>query len=129
MITVDTNILVRILIQDDKEIEQTKLAKRFAEKYKQLFIPQIVQAELVWVLEFIYKFSKQEILSALNHICENEAFVLQHSSQFEEALKLFNHSSADFSDCLILATSNHENHSVVTFDKKFSKLPKVELLT
>jgi predicted nucleic-acid-binding protein len=129
VITVDTNILVRLLIHDDKQAEQIRLAKRFVEKHEQLFVPQIVQTELIWVLEFFYKFDKQQILGVLDHINGNEAFILQSKHQFEKALRLYRTSSADFSDCLILVESHpSEYRVVVTFDKKFAKLPGVKLL-
>ena len=74
MQAVDTNVLIRILVTDDKQTEQVKLARQFAKKAKILFIPQIVQVELVWVLEAAYKLEKSEILRTLQHLQSNEAF-------------------------------------------------------
>ncbi|MEE9117055.1 MAG: PIN domain-containing protein [Calditrichia bacterium] len=52
MIGVDTNVLVRYIVQDD--IEQSKDATRFIEKRISSsnpgFINQIVMCEVVWVL-------------------------------------------------------------------------------
>lgn len=54
MQAVDMNVLIRILVTDDKQLDQVRLARQFAKKAKILFVPQIVQVELVWVLEAAY---------------------------------------------------------------------------
>src|SRR5579864_9410476 len=89
MQAVDTNVLIRILVTDDKQTEQVRLARLFAKKAKILFVPQIVQVELVWVLDVAYGLDKSEIARILNHLLTNEAFKLQSESEFSEALQLF----------------------------------------
>lgn len=128
MQAVDTNVLIRILVTDDKQVEQVKLARQFAKKAKTLFIPQIVQVELVWVLDAAYKLDKSEIIHVLQHLKNNEAFQLQNEDEFSEALQLFQLSNVDFSDCLILVESKRENCTITTFDKKFSRLDTVKYL-
>jgi len=128
MKSVDTNVLVRILIDDDKQMEQTKLARQFAKKAQQLFISQIVQVELVWVLESAYHLDKNDIAHILQCLQTNEAFVLQNENEFSEALHLYQINNVDFSDCLIFFESQKEKCEVVTFDKKFSRLEKVSCL-
>ena len=59
MIAVDTNILVRLLIDDPSSLEQMDMAKALLRKARQVFVPQIVQIELVWVLESAYSFDKK----------------------------------------------------------------------
>ena len=128
MQAVDTNVLIRILVTDNKQIEQVRIAREFAKKAKVIFVPQIVQVELVWVLEVAYKLDKNEILHVLQHLETNEAFHLQHAHEFSQSLHLFQSENVDFSDCLIWMESKRENCHVVTFDKKFSRLPDVKLL-
>ena len=128
MLAVDTNVLIRILVTDDKQIGQVKLARQLAKKAKTLFIPQIVQVELVWVLDAAYELDKIEIVRILQHLQTNEAFQLQNAAEFSEALRLFQDNNVDFSDSLILIESKNENCDVMTFDKKFSRLPNVKYL-
>ncbi len=128
MQAVDTNVLVRILITDDKQKEQVALARKFASKAKFLFVPQIVQVELVWVLNAAYKLDKTEIIKVLQHLQTNEAFQLQNEIEFSAALHLYQLNTVDFSDCLILVESKKENCVVTTFDKKFSRLADVKYL-
>lgn len=128
MKAVDTNVLVRILVTDDKQMEEVKLAREFARKAKIIFVPQIVQIKLVWVLEYAYKLDKSEILYILQHLETNEAFHLQKPENFSQGLRLFSSASADFSDCMILIESKNENCEILSFDKKFSRLSGVKLL-
>lgn len=128
MQAVDTNVLIRIIVTDDKQLEQVRVARQFAKKAKTLFVPQIVQVELVWVLEAAYGQDKSEIVRILHHLQKNEAYQLQNESSFSEALKLFQDNNVDFSDCLVLIESKNKNCDVVTFDKKFSRLPDVRHL-
>ena len=128
MKAVDTNVLIRILIDDHSQITQVKTARHFAKKAGQLFVTQIVQAELVWVLDSVYGLEKKEIMHILQHLQENEAFVLQNGLQYAAALQIYRISTADFSDCLIWAESQEMKCDVITFDKKFSRLPNVEML-
>lgn len=128
MIAIDTNVLVRILVDDKEEHPQVTCARQFAKKHLKLFIPQIVQIELVWVLNVAYELEKTNIIPVLQHLYENAAFILQRVKQFETALHLYQTTHVGFSDCLIQIESQEENCKVVTFDKKFSKLPGVNLL-
>jgi predicted nucleic-acid-binding protein len=54
MIAIDTNILVRLLINDETAQAQVDLAKGLLKLAKQVYLSQIVQIEMVWVLETAY---------------------------------------------------------------------------
>jgi predicted nucleic-acid-binding protein len=129
VISLDTNVIVRLFV-DDGSHQQIKAARKAALEAKQVFITQIVQVELIWVLSEAYEFGKTQVLQVLHELNENKAFVLQSSNQFSQALKLFEMSNADFSDCLMLMESKQSDSiPVYTFDKRFAKQPDVQLLT
>lgn len=128
MISVDTNVLVRIFI-DDKSISQVKKARLLAQKEKQIFIAQTVQTELVWVLKRAYKITKPQILLILDEIKNNAAFIIHNNGLYDTALSLYEKYNIDFSDCLIFAESFEEqSKKIYTFDKQFAKLPHVSNL-
>lgn len=62
---IDTNVLVRYLVKDDKE--QAKIASAYIHIQKIVaagelcFINMIVLCELVWVVESAYGFQRKEI--------------------------------------------------------------------
>ena len=65
----DTNVLVRYLVQDDPE--QGEIAASYIREIKAsgetCFINNIVLCELAWVLRSAYKLSRDEIISTLDY--------------------------------------------------------------
>ena len=94
MIAVDTNVLIRLLIDDSTASDQMELAKALLKKNRQVFVPQIVQVELVWVLENAYGFEMNAIIVVLQHLQKSSAYVLQQSTQFDACL-LYTSDAAD----------------------------------
>ncbi len=127
MIAVDTNLLVRILIDDPGQPEQVAIARNIARKAKHVLVPQIVMIELVWVLQSAYKFDKDAMIAVLEHLLHNSAFELQAEDRLFEALGLFKNNSCGFSDCMIAVDSQAADCTLVTFDKKLSRLAGVKL--
>jgi len=128
MIAVDTNVLVRLLINDPGSQSQVSAAKDLLKRAKQVYVPQIVQIEMVWVLETAYSFDKPAVITVLKHLQQTMLFVLQDEDLFDTALATFENHSADFSDYLILSGCLKNNHELFTFDKKFARLQSVRLL-
>ncbi|WP_017741655.1 type II toxin-antitoxin system VapC family toxin [Scytonema hofmannii] len=65
MDAVDTNIIVRLLTQDD-ELQYQKSLEIF--QMKNIFIPDTVIIETEWVLRYAYKFKRDEICRALRKL-------------------------------------------------------------
>ncbi|OUD12088.1 type II toxin-antitoxin system VapC family toxin [Thioflexithrix psekupsensis] len=128
MVAIDTNVLVRVLVEDKNALEQTQLARQFLKRVKQVYVPQIVQVECVWVLERAYSLSKGELLKLLISLYESPVFVLQSEGIFLQALTLFRETQVGFADCLILSESGLEELELVTFDKKLSQMQHCQLL-
>ena len=129
MIAVDTNIFVRFLVDDDTAPSQVLLARTAIKKAKKIFVPQLVQAETVWVLKSAYNFNKRDILQVLQRMSEHGAIVLQYEISFANALMAYAEYNVGFSDCLILEESKQVDCKLITFDKKFSKLTNAKLLS
>ncbi|MDQ6967865.1 MAG: type II toxin-antitoxin system VapC family toxin [Mariprofundaceae bacterium] len=127
MIAADTNLMVRILVDDPGQPEQVTIARMLASEAKQIFVAQIVAVEVVWVLQSAYKLDKLAIVQLLEHLLHNSAFTLQAEDHFLAALILFKKYNCDFSDCLIATESQSANCTLITFDKKLSRLPGVKL--
>lgn len=122
MIAVDTNVLIRILVDDPDAVLQMQSARALLAKSEVLFVPQIVQVETVWVLESAYCFDKPAICKILEHLLNHPKFQLQSAESFKSAVTLFHQHSADFSDCLILTESACQHLKLYTFDKKLGRL-------
>jgi predicted nucleic-acid-binding protein len=127
MIAVDTNILIRLLVDDTGQPEQVATARQYVKRVGTVYIPQIVQVETVWVLESAYKLRRKKILPVLAHLDENASYILQNSLSFQWAMRQYLRGNADFSDYLILAESRQEKLDLLTFDKKLYTQPGVVL--
>jgi predicted nucleic-acid-binding protein len=128
MIAVDTNVLIRILVDDSDAALQMQSARALLATSDVLYVPQIVQVEIVWVLESAYNFDKTDVCKVLEHLLKHPKFELQSVSSFESAFKLFRQHAADFSDCLILTESARQNLQLFTFDKKLGRLKGAQTL-
>jgi len=128
MIAIDTNVLVRILVEDTGQIEQTKRARELVKTAQKVYITQIVQVECSWVLAKVYKIGKADLLEVLEHLLVNPDYVLQNNESFQTAVTLFRQSQADFADCLILTESQYAKTALYTFDKRLGKHSNTVLL-
>lgn len=62
-IALDTNVLVRLLVNDPAERNQINTVKDLCDGVDFLYVSQIVQVETIWVLESAYSFDKQSVIS------------------------------------------------------------------
>lgn len=121
MIAVDTNVLVRALVDDPDEPRQSAAARASLKQAREVFVPQIVQVETIWVLETAHGLTKAEVVPVLEHLRDNAAFDIQNRACFEMALGEYREGPADFADYLILAESRSRSTRLLTFDKRLLK--------
>ncbi|TAN70798.1 MAG: PIN domain-containing protein [Methylobacter sp.] len=128
MIAIDTDVLVRVIVEDTGQPEQTKIARDLVENAQKVFLSQIVQIECTWVLAKVYKIDKASLLAVLEHLLINPDFILQHPEHFKTAIDLFRLGHADFADCLILTESSYLDAVLYTFDKRLGRHSNTRLL-
>ena len=129
MLAIDSNVLVRVLVDDPDAPAQCQVARTALSEVGEVFVPQVVQIETVWVLARAYGLAKPALLSVLGTIADHPAFHLQSPEIFQAALGLFQAGNADFADCVILAESAAARLELVSFDRKLGQLAGVRLLT
>lgn len=121
MIGLDTNVLVRYVVQDDAE--QAEASGRLIEgqctRESPGLVSDIVLSELVWVLHGAYGYDKGVVVAVLRQILQTAELTVEDPALVWSALADFENSHADFADCLI----GHGNHAAgctatYTFDKK-----------
>jgi predicted nucleic-acid-binding protein len=126
VIAIDTNVLVRVLIDEPSETQQITAARALVGDARTVFVSQVVLVEMVWVLESAYQLPKAEVLRALDHLLANAAFSLDEEARCAAAVRLFRESNADFADCLILTCCRERGLDLYTFDKRLSNLDGAE---
>ena len=132
MIGIDTNVLIRFLVQDDPK--QAKVAQRFLNKECTRehpgWINRVVLCELVLVLERLYRSSISEVADVLEQLAQTAEFKLEDLPQVWEAIRLYRDGRCDFADALIVASNRVRGcEATVTFDRKMGgNLSEVILL-
>ncbi len=116
MISVDTNILVRLLTADDKA--QFKRARAMFEK-EDIAISTSVVLECEWVLRYAYQFQPSEITTAFEALFGLPNVKLQEQMVLFDAIQ-WHKQGLDFVDAIHLAKSK-DAQSFVTFDRKLIK--------
>ena len=124
MKALDTNVLVRFLIQDDEQ--QSKIVNTLfaeAESSRQpLYVNTLVVLEMIWVLKSAYNVSRKDILNSLNEMLSMSALEFQDQSLVRAFVTGANGNNFDLSDLLIgHVASSVGCETTLTFDKKAAK--------
>jgi predicted nucleic-acid-binding protein len=131
VIGIDTNVLVRYIVQDDPK--QSKAAARFIESECSVdapgWISQVVLCELVWVLESAYRCGKGTIVNVLQQVLSTAEFRVEVQESALKSLRRYMAGSADFSDYLIQEANQATGcEATVTFDKQAAEGAGMRLL-
>ena len=132
MAALDTNVLVRYLVQDDAAqlAAATKLIRKCVSAGQSLFVPTSVTVELEWVLRSTYGFGKGDVVQVLSSLLSSAELVFQDEQALEVALLLFREGSADFADCVHIALASEAGEQPLwTFDNRAAKVAGARLLT
>ena len=123
MFALDTNVLVRYIVQDDKAqaAKATKVIERLSAE-SPAFVSCVVLCEVNWVLKSAYKSPKQERLNVLQNFLSVPVFDIEQLESCVRALKCYRDGKADFSDYLIQDIGRvHGYDTLLTFDKNAQK--------
>lgn len=120
MIALDTNVLVRFLVEDDAE--QTAKARALLQKAVDTggacFVSEVVICEVVWVLSARYRFPKTRIVDILSQLLRAQQLCFSAPERVARALESFKSSSGDFADYLIREQARAAGfETVATFDR------------
>ncbi len=132
MTALDTNILVRYLVQDDPRLcpPVNDFISRQCTLDDPGFINHIVLCELVWVLETSYGYSKPMILETLYKLISTSQFAIENQGAVVGAVLSYKNSKADFADALIGKMNKLAGYSkTVTLDTGAAQLPEFEFLS
>ena len=102
MIGLDTNVLVRYVMQDDPR--QSPRATRLIESLsadEPGFVPVVALVELVWVLSGSYALDRAQIATVLDTLLRSKELVVDRADLVTQALQRFGAGGADFADALI----------------------------
>lgn len=127
MIGIDTNVLVRYLVEDDpkQSAEAARLVERTIERNETLFVSQIVLCELVWVLSYAYHFSRGEIVTLLESLRRAAQLDLEFAEEVRRAVDSYAAGRGDFADHLLAERAISRGcRQVATFDRPLLSDPR-----
>jgi predicted nucleic-acid-binding protein len=123
MIGLDTNVLVRYIMQDDAK--QSPMATALMESLdagKPGFVTLVSVVELYWVLTSCYDLTASQVRDALEGLLRSKQIVVDRADQVLRALRVFEAGKADFADCLIERTASAAGCAqTMTFDAGAAK--------
>jgi predicted nucleic-acid-binding protein len=118
--SIDTNVLVRLIVRDD--LPQAAAADAFIEHGA--WVSVLALAEATWVLGTVYGLRAADIVTCLELLLNHRSLTIQDADVVTGALDVFrSRPSLGFSDCLILQLSKKAGHPPLgTFDRKLAKV-------
>jgi predicted nucleic-acid-binding protein len=126
---VDTNLIVRHLVQDHKK--HAKAAGRLFDACDRgevvVVVLPAVLAECVFVLESFHEQPRANVVSALGTLISSPGVEINEAAIHLEALDRYRKTKVHFVDCLIAGTASAENTPVATFDQDFRKFADVRV--
>ena len=118
MIGLDTNILVRLIVDDDAA--QTRAATRLMLS-GECFVSTSVLMETEWVLRSVFNLGRDRIADALERICGIRTVRVDRPEDVRHLLELFKH-GFDFADAVhVVAAANAGADAFATFDQKLRR--------
>lgn len=117
MVMLDTNIILRYLLNDNEQLadEAEKIIKE-----ESSFVTVEIIAEVVYVLKNVYSIERDTIKSSLLQ------FLSEVQSNEMEVIKLglttYSEKNLDFVDCILYAYHKVKGYEIKTFDKKLKRL-------
>jgi predicted nucleic-acid-binding protein len=130
MIGLDTNVLVRYIMQDDAK--QAAKAVALVESLTVEvpgFVSLVSIVELGWVLSSSYRLTREQVAQALDLLLRTKQMIVDRADNVLSALRVFKAGSADFADCLIERTAASAGcDRTMTFDAGAAKTAGMTLI-
>lgn len=126
MIALDTNVLVRFLVEDDRRqsAQAAALLERATAGGEVVFVSDVVLCETVWVLTASYQVPRATIIVTLRHLVRARQLSFSSADRLVRALDAFADGPGDFADYLIAEQARDAGCDIVaTFDRSLLKEP------
>ncbi len=131
MIGIDTNILLRLWLDDDPAQDKRidSLLAAHGVMPGSLLVTDVVLVEAIWTLRSAIEQDKHAQSLAVRSLLEETAFAFEDRDAVLAALSLFEADSCAFADCLVVAKHAQRGCDfTATFDRGMGKLPGVKVL-
>ena len=121
---VDTNVLVRHLTGDPPA--QARRATAFLERADELLLPDLIVAEVVYVLESFYEVGRTRVAELLRAIIGFRAVVVVDGPLLLRALEIYEVNRLDFAETYLVASAEATGvGAIASFERTIDRVPTV----
>ncbi|MCC7078666.1 MAG: type II toxin-antitoxin system VapC family toxin [Acidimicrobiia bacterium] len=122
---VDTNILVRHLTGDPPAMAARATA--YLASADELFLPDVIVAETVYVLESYYEAPRHQVAEAVRSLVAFDAIVTVDPALLLRAIEVYDIDRIDFAEAYLVACAESTGVGrVVSFDKAIDRVGTVD---
>lgn len=123
-IFLDTNVLLRFYLQDNKEQFEAvrEVIQQIESGQHRPYVSAIVLLEMVYVLQKVYNVPKQNVLDIIDSVRRIRGVTILEKTKSALAVRFYQQHNVKFADCLIASQVPHDV-TIVTYDREFTRLP------
>ena len=122
---IDANIVLRFLTNDELEMARDceMLLLRVEENREQVYLPDIIVADIVWTLEKFYKVPKAEIRELLLPVVGLKGMRCSSKSTIRQAFDIYIEKNIDWTNASVAASMLTSGQEVIySYDRDFDKI-------
>jgi predicted nucleic-acid-binding protein len=126
MIGLDTNVLVRYIVQDDavQSAKATAIIEKRLTPANRGFVSIVAIVETAWMLERAYALAAQDVAAAIERILQIDVLVVENEQEVFTAVVMLREGIGSFADAVIAALGAKAGCSkTLTFDRKALRIP------
>jgi len=121
---VDTNILIRHLVGEPPE--QAARATRYLEQADELLLPDLILAEVAYVLESFYEVPREQVAETLRAVLAFPVIRVLDADLLQRAVEVYEQHRLDFADAYLVASAERTGVGVVaSFDRAIERVGTV----
>lgn len=126
MVSPDTHVLVRLIVDDDEAPAQVASARARVADEPAIAIAASVFPETMWVLEHRYRFPRADVAKVATALLQHARFHVAERALLVLAVEILRESNVGFGDALALAHARHARGTLLTFDRRLARLEGAE---
>lgn len=121
---VDTNILIRHLTGDPPD--QAARATALLAEAEELLLPDVIVAEIVYVLESFYKVPTEEVAGLVRSVIAFAPIRTLDPALLLRSLEVYEIHGIDFADAYLVASAEAAGvHDIISFDRSIDRITSV----
>ena len=123
----DTNVLVRHLTGDPPG--QARRATAFLERADELLVPDLILAEVIYVLESFYEVGRQRVAELVRAIIAFPAIIVVDEPLLLRALEVYEVERIDFAEAYLVASAEASGvETIASFDRTIDRVTTIRRL-